>query len=353
MALQRRTRKTSASAQKALPEKAATQTIDAETTELATEVKTVTAEAVSNDDRLLQDEIDTARGASKEIDEPLSRDERSRLMYLEAQIDDAKFAIMEALQEINEKRLYRETHPSFEDYVKDRFAFTPRHAYHFIEAGKALNVLRNSERDVQPGAITEYQLRPLTRLKSEKEIVDAWDEAFRISEGKTPTHDTMALAVRKIKGLDQDEAQVQEQFDPGDIVKVSFKGNSSLKRYDGQWAVVLDVVGENLYDIAVYEKDIPDVSSRELEAMPFSFTKRQREDRQKLLTTLRAIHKNGSKEDLLDRIVHYFARLDRNYETGFERDILKVVKGQIAPQTTKINPAEGKENTETRLEQAV
>jgi N6-adenosine-specific RNA methylase IME4 len=75
----------------------------------------------------------SARNASS----PLTSAETRRLTELEAVVSEglAQFiSVAQALLEIRQGRLYRQTHPSFEAYVSERFGLARRTAYGYLEA---------------------------------------------------------------------------------------------------------------------------------------------------------------------------------------------------------------------------
>lgn len=66
----------------------------------------------------------------------LTTEETKRLQELEAQIDQRKVAVLEtarALREIQQGRLYRATHTSFEAYMQDRHGWTRQSGYRLIQ----------------------------------------------------------------------------------------------------------------------------------------------------------------------------------------------------------------------------
>ena len=74
---------------------------------------------------------------------PLRRPERERLVMLEERIERGRQAFIdvgEALSEIRDQRLYRETHTTFEDYLSERWGMSRRHGYRALEA---FSVARN------------------------------------------------------------------------------------------------------------------------------------------------------------------------------------------------------------------
>lgn len=73
--------------------------------------------------------------------ESLSARETTTLRQCEAVIRRGKKAFLEtgeALATINDQRLYRASHATFAEYCKDRWAFTAKHAYGFINSFKVV-----------------------------------------------------------------------------------------------------------------------------------------------------------------------------------------------------------------------
>jgi hypothetical protein len=104
----------------------------------------------------------------------LSDEERQRLQQYESTIQHNLLEIGLALQDIKESRLYRETHPSLEAYVRDRFNMSKTHAYGQIAAA---NVIKNLEGKVALLPQNERQCRPLSTL-SPYQQQQAWQEVI-------------------------------------------------------------------------------------------------------------------------------------------------------------------------------
>jgi len=71
----------------------------------------------------------------------LSPAETADLERLEAVVDDGLdvfIAVAHALMEIRDRRLYRDTHSTFESYIAERFGFARRTGYAYIEAARVL-----------------------------------------------------------------------------------------------------------------------------------------------------------------------------------------------------------------------
>lgn len=117
--------------------------------------------------------------------------EKSELARCEAIIEAGQttfVAVGNALLTIREKRLYRETHATFDDYTRDRWGWSRTHAYRLIDAFEVVQDL--SPIGDKPTA--EAQVRPLVQLPP-AERPAAWKEAVEETNGQ-PT----AKAVQKV-----------------------------------------------------------------------------------------------------------------------------------------------------------
>lgn len=66
-----------------------------------------------------------------EIPELTEEEQRDRL-YLERRVERAVFEAGKALAELRDRRLYRSTHRTFEEYCRDRFGYTHRRVNYLI-----------------------------------------------------------------------------------------------------------------------------------------------------------------------------------------------------------------------------
>ncbi|MCE9556756.1 MAG: hypothetical protein K8T91_25695 [Planctomycetes bacterium] len=96
---------------------------------------------------------------------PLAPPEAAELTRLENIVHSGLssfVAVGNALAQINEQRLYRETHDTFEIYLRDRWQIGRAHGYRLIAAAETVEVL--SPRGDIPPWITETHLRPLLQF---------------------------------------------------------------------------------------------------------------------------------------------------------------------------------------------
>jgi hypothetical protein len=130
--------------------------------------------------------------------EPLTLDEENERRHLERQIEKAFYQAGLALQALRDKKLYRSTHSSFEEYCHDRFGFTRRSAYYLIDAVEIIDNLKKCEPLVHIMPTNERQCRPLKSLKPEQQR-EAWSLALTVAKSKVPSGKIVEDIVNQIK----------------------------------------------------------------------------------------------------------------------------------------------------------
>lgn len=130
----------------------------------------------------------------------LSVSETHRLDALEGVIERGKAAFVEvgeALLEIRDRRLYRESHGTFEAYCSERWGFTHTYAKHLITASRVVSAI-GSQTDTTVSVPTPRnesvarELAPVLREAPEK-VAETWQHAVD-TYGPQPT----AAQVRSI-----------------------------------------------------------------------------------------------------------------------------------------------------------
>ncbi|MGK7896177.1 MAG: hypothetical protein AB4372_21830 [Xenococcus sp. (in: cyanobacteria)] len=121
----------------------------------------------------------------------LSQAEKEERDALELTVQQAFFVAGKALKLLRDKKLYRETHATFESYVRDRFDFTRAAAYYLINASEVVDNLKcqqivdkNNPTILLP--TNESQCRPLAKLSPEQQR-KVWRAAVKKARGKVPS----------------------------------------------------------------------------------------------------------------------------------------------------------------------
>ncbi len=123
---------------------------------------------------------------TRELSAPLTADERQALGEHERVIDRGLKTFVEvgtALTAINESRLYRTTHQSFEAYAKERWNLSRPRAYELMAAAEVMSAMADTD---QPPS-NERQVRELGKVP-EAERADVWRETVerRDRRGRDP-----------------------------------------------------------------------------------------------------------------------------------------------------------------------
>lgn len=163
-----------------------------------------------------------------------------------------------ALRELRDRRLYRDSHKTFEEYCRDRFRFQRSHSYQLIDAAGVVENL--SANGGQKLPTNERQVRPLTALNPEEQR-EVWQQAVEEAGGKLPSGRIVKGIVERLKQRDVTPPPVP--YSPGDVVMIRGAGNPELRKYDGQWAIALRI-NEYSVTVSLDGKDMP-VSPKFLE----------------------------------------------------------------------------------------
>lgn len=168
---------------------------------------------------------------------PLTVEEESDRNSLERKVERAFYEAGMALMELRDRRLYRTTHATFEEYCRDRFDYTRRRPYQLIEAAQIYDNL--SEKCVKFLHILptkEGQVQPLSQLERESQPL-AWETAVEEAGGKVPTGRIVKEVVQRIK----DETSAPVPFRVGEVCQIIAKDNTELRGKSGCWCIVSEV----------------------------------------------------------------------------------------------------------------
>lgn len=95
-------------------------------------------------------------------------------------------AMMEAIRDVRDRRLYRTTHPTFEAFCQEHCDMTRGRVNQLIRAAEVTADLDTRVSKALPRPDTEKQIRPLAPLPPPQRA-EAWAAAVQAAEGKSPT----------------------------------------------------------------------------------------------------------------------------------------------------------------------
>ncbi|MEN9568371.1 MAG: hypothetical protein RLZZ69_3567, partial [Cyanobacteriota bacterium] len=156
---------------------------------------------------------------------------------LERKVERAFYEAGMALMQLRDRRLYRTTHATFEEYCRDRFDYTRRRPYQLIEAALIYeNLIQECVKFLHILPTKEGQVQPLSQLEREEQP-EAWITAVEEAGGKVPPGKIVKNVVQRIK----DKERPPIALKVGEVCQIIAKGNPELRGKSGCWCIVSEV----------------------------------------------------------------------------------------------------------------
>lgn len=254
--------------------------------------------------------------AAVEVPE-LTEQELSDRLHLERKVERAFFEAGKALVELRDRRLYRSTHKTFEEYCRDRFGFSRRQPYHLMEAAVIFdNLVEKCERNVHILPTNEWQVRPLTKLDPDTQP-EAWQQAVESANGKVPSHRIVKDAVQKI----MERTQVPNTYQIGEVCQILAKDNPELRGKGGCWCIVT-YVGEFSCTVRTWDGEVT-VGVQHLKS--YNYLSGECEQMQYLCDRISRVY-SDSLEETVKNLLQSLGKLNRPYLTGVEEKLLNLIE---------------------------
>lgn len=207
---------------------------------------------------------------NKVFNNVLSQAEQEERDSLESTVQQAFFIAGKALKTLRDKRLYRETHVTFESYVRDRFDYTRRAADYLILAAqvvenlKAVNLLSPSNDSESLPKREQFVLK--TNLLPTRESqcrylaghppeiqCRAWERAVELAGGnKVPPARLVKKAVREI--TQSDNSKQNSTLEVKGSIEPSFREVNYTAGIGVEYTVRFDE--ETYYRLQAYQDKI-------------------------------------------------------------------------------------------------
>lgn len=239
-----------------------------------------------------------------EVLEELTSDEEQERHRLETKVDRALSEGWSALKQLRDRRLYRSTHKTFEEYAKDRFGYNRAHAYRLISAAAVLDTLSSTKGQdrARPNAmspnwrqklpVSESQCRELGKLPSNQQPV-AWGKVLEVSGDKAPTAKVVRTIVEQMK--EKPLFRASDFCTVGDIFTLT-RLQGAERKYNGYPCVAVELKNFTV-EVDVYDTTLT-VKPENLKPIDSPDVRRQ------LPATLKRI-KRVRNAGLLDRGAYY------------------------------------------------
>ena len=261
--------------------------------------------------------------------ESLSIEEQKLRSSLEQEVKTAFYIAGMALIKLNELRLYRNTHLSFEDFCQDVFGYGSDYAYLKMAAARVYQNLierlppyegkpTNGRQPILP--TRQRQLRPIVKAKLNDDAqVEVWNIAVALAEGKVPSSSIVSEAVDLYLAGDNTKLN---PFKEGEICQIVVRGNSKLKGLGGSWCIVEQV--SNSSCIVNTWNDQLEISVNNLE--PQKYDEEQYRAIEDIGVRMTKLHQTGRLDKAALWILEGLAKLDNPYLTPIEEKLLQVLE---------------------------
>jgi hypothetical protein len=250
----------------------------------------------------------------------LTEQEQSDRLHLERRVERAFFEAGKALTELRDRRLYRSTHKTFEDYCRERFGFSRRQPYHLIEAAVIFdNLVEKCERSVHILPTNEWQIRPLSKLDLDIQP-EAWEQAVESANGKVPSHRIVKDAVQRI----MERTQVPNTYQLGEVCQILAKDNPELRGKGGYWGIVSQV-NEFSCTVKTWNGEYT-VGLQHLKS--YNYLPAECQQMQVICDRITRVYSSGLEESV-QKFLESLGKLKRVYLTGLEEKVLSVLESEI------------------------
>lgn len=269
----------------------------------------------------------------------LTEQEISDRLHLERKVERAFFEAGKALAELRDRKLYRPTHKTFEEYCKQRFGYTRIAASYKIAAATVMdnlltNGLQKEEKATDelqtPKMLTnglqilpnnERQVRPLAPLEPEVQR-EAWQKAVEEAGGKVPSGRIVKDVVQRI----MERTRVPNTYQLGEVCQILAKDNPELRGKGGCWCIV-NHVGEVSCTVTMWDGEY---TVRIDHLKPFNYLESECQQMQQISDRISRLRENENLEEAARAVLKHLGELKRPYLTVVEEKLLGLIELEYA-----------------------
>jgi hypothetical protein len=227
--------------------------------------------------------------------------------------------------ELRDRKLYRSTHKTFEEYCKDRFSYNRSRSYQLIDAAGVVDNLYSCPQIVDIFPTKEGQVRPLTQLEPFEQC-EVWQQAVAESGGKVPSGRVVKDIVERIRS----RTKVLNPYRLGEVCQIIVKDNPDLRGKNGCWCIVTQVndysctvqVWDGLYTLKLEHLKPLDYSDMDCEQMNLVCV-HEVTPKEYRITRLR---ERGKLEQAATSLLQHIGQVKRPYLTPLEEKLLSVLE---------------------------
>ncbi|HYW21174.1 MAG TPA: hypothetical protein VE956_18125 [Nodularia sp. (in: cyanobacteria)] len=295
------------------------------------------SDSIPSDDQDLEDislqenpALATINVTAVEVPE-LTEQEISDRLHLERKVERAFFEAGKALMELRDRRLYRSTHKTFEEYCRDRFSYTYRHVNYLIAGSVIVDNIKmgtnssQNESEDEMGTnssqilpTSEVQVRPLAKLEPQQQP-KAWQQAVEKAEGKVPSGRIVKDVVHQI----MERTKVPNTYQIGEVCQILAKDNPELRGKGGCWAIV-NHVGEFSCTVKTWNGEYT-VGLQHLKS--YNYLPAECEQMRVICDRIGRVY-SDSLEETVKSLLQSLGKLNRPYLTAVEDKLLTLLESE-------------------------
>ncbi len=249
---------------------------------------------------------------------PLTTEEEGDRLHLERKVERAFYEAGMALMQLRDRRLYRSTHATFEEYCRDRFDYVRRRSYQLIDAAKIYNNLSEKcEQIVHILPTREGQVRPMSQLNAVEQVI-AWETAVQEAGGKVPSGRIVKNVVQRIR----DKNQPPIALSVGEVCQIIAKDNVELRGKSGCWCIVSEVYEFSCL-VATWDNEYI-LRPEHLKSLEYSTDECKQMENLGVRMTL--LHQTGKLDEAALWVLNGLAKLKTVYLTLLEEKLLALLE---------------------------
>ncbi|QFS49604.1 hypothetical protein [Nostoc sphaeroides] len=277
-----------------------------------------------------QENVDSAAISVEVVEiEELSKQEESDRNLLERKVERAFFEAGKALMELRDRRLYRSTHKTFEDYCRDRFGHSRQKSNYLIAAADVyenltticcqnfgIDDLTTNSSQILP--TSEGQVRPMTKLEPQEQW-EVWQTAVEVAGGKVPSGRVVKDVIEQI----MERTQVPNTYQLGEVCQILVKDNPELRGKGGCWGIV-SAVNEFSCTLRAWNGEYT-IGLQHLKS--YNYLPAECEQMQVICDRISQVY-SDSLEETVKSLLQLLGKVNRPYLTVVEEKLLSVLESE-------------------------
>ncbi|MEH1771051.1 MAG: hypothetical protein V7K76_02145 [Nostoc sp.] len=249
----------------------------------------------------------------------LTQEEQSDRLHLERKVERAFFEAGKALAQLRDRKLYRSTHRTFEEYCRDRFGHSRRQSYLLMDAAVVFdNLMEKCDPMDHILPTNERQVRPMTKLEPHQQQ-EVWVKAVEQAGGKVPPARIVKNVVQQI----MERTQAPNTYQLGEVCQILAKDNPELRGKGGCWGIISQV-NDFSCTVKLWDGEYT-IGLQHLKS--FNYLPAECQQMQVICDRINRVYSSGLEESV-QKFLESLGKLNRPYLTALEEKLLGVLESE-------------------------